>query len=108
MDAPTPQSAGSRWFVLRVASNLEKKMRDKLERQLKAQIEAAGEMTLTAFDKHAATAPLNVRIQCAALPDPREVHARHVLDLNHSRALARAGPVHAYLPLASAPSSEPL
>ena len=36
MDAPTPQSAGSRWFVLRVASNLEKKMRDKLERRIAA------------------------------------------------------------------------
>jgi len=35
MDAPSSHAAGSRWFVLRVASNLEKKMRDKLERQLK-------------------------------------------------------------------------
>jgi transcriptional antiterminator NusG len=34
----TPSNAAvpSRWFVLRVASNLEKKMRDKLERRLKA------------------------------------------------------------------------
>ncbi len=36
MEPSAFNAASSRWFVLRVASNLEKKMRDKLERRLKA------------------------------------------------------------------------
>lgn len=36
MSAPTPPKPDTNWFVLRVASNLERKMRDKLERRLAA------------------------------------------------------------------------